>query len=94
MVEKLTENEIFSAISSLKEWKLIGNGGMIEKEWTFKSFSEAFSFMTRVALLAEKVNHHPEWSNVYNHLTIQLRTHECRGISQRDIDFAKAIESL
>lgn len=94
MVEKLAENEIFSEISSLKGWKLVGEGQMIEKNWTFKNFSEAFSFMTRVALLAEKVNHHPEWSNVYNHLIIQLRTHECTGISQRDIDFAKAIESL
>ena len=67
---------------------------MIEKNWVFKDFSEAFSFMTRVALLAEKNNNHPEWSNVYNYLTIQLRTHDCGGISQRDIDFAKAIESF
>jgi len=94
MVEKLTENEIFSLIPSLKGWKLIGDGQMIEKSWVFKDFSEAFSFMTQVALLAEKINHHPEWSNVYNCLTIQLRTHDCAGISQRDIDFAKAIESF
>ncbi|NBT85560.1 MAG: 4a-hydroxytetrahydrobiopterin dehydratase [Alphaproteobacteria bacterium] len=94
MVEKLAENEIFSLISSLEGWKLVGNGQMIEKNWVFKDFSEAFSFMTRVALLAEKNNHHPEWSNVYNYLTIQLRTHDCGGISQRDIDFAKAIESF
>ncbi|MBY0462050.1 MAG: 4a-hydroxytetrahydrobiopterin dehydratase [Alphaproteobacteria bacterium] len=94
MVEKLTENEIFSSISSLKGWKFVDNSQVIEKKWVFKDFSEAFSFMTRVALLAEKVNHHPEWSNVYNNLTIQLRTHDCGGISQRDIDFAKAIEGF
>jgi len=94
MVEKLTENEIFSLISSLNGWKFVDNAQLIEKNWVFKDFSEAFSFMTRVALLAEKFNHHPEWSNVYNCLTIQLRTHDCGGISLRDIDFAKAIESF
>lgn len=94
MVERLTENEIFSLISSLKGWKVIGNNGILEKSWLFKDFPEAFSFISRVALLAERTNHHPEWSNIRNYLTIQLRTHECGGVSRKDIDFAIAIENF
>lgn len=92
MVERLKENEVFSSISCLDGWKLAKDNKGIEKEWVFKDFSEAFAFMTRVALLAEKMNHHPEWSNVYNRLNIRLTTHDCQGLSQRDIDFATIVD--
>ncbi len=94
MVERLKENEIFSAVSHLNGWKLTENNSGIEKEWLFKDFSQAFAFMTRVALLAEKLDHHPEWFNVYNRLSIRLTTHDCKGLSQRDIDFAARVDSF
>jgi 4a-hydroxytetrahydrobiopterin dehydratase len=68
--------------------------GKLTREWTFKDFSEAFAFMTRVALLAEKSDHHPEWSNVYNKLTIQLWSHDKQAITDRDHKLAKAIDAL
>ena len=68
--------------------------GKLTREWTFKDFSEAFVFMTRVALLAEKSDHHPEWSNVYNKLTIQLWSHDKQAITERDHAMAKAIDAL
>ncbi len=68
--------------------------GKLTREWTFKDFSEAFAFMTRVALLAEKSDHHPEWSNVYNKLTIQLWSHDKQAITDRDHAMAKAIDAL
>jgi 4a-hydroxytetrahydrobiopterin dehydratase len=94
MVERLKENEVFSLISRLDGWKLMEGQSGIEKEWVFKDFAQAFSFMTQVALLAEKVDHHPEWSNVYNRLNIRLTTHACKGLSQRDVDFAARIDSF
>lgn len=68
--------------------------GKLTREWTFKDFSEAFAFMTRVALLAEKSDHHPAWSNVYNKLTIQLWSHDKQAITDRDHAMAKAIDAL
>ncbi len=94
MVERLKENEVFSSISRLDGWKLEEDHSGIKKEWVFKDFSEAFAFMMRVALLAEKMDHHPEWFNVYNRLNIRLTTHECQGLSQRDIDFATKIDNF
>jgi len=74
-------------------WKEENN--TLQKDFTFKDFSEAFAFMTRVAMLAEKADHHPEWSNVWNKVSITLSTHsEGRKITQKDIDMAKAIEQL
>jgi 4a-hydroxytetrahydrobiopterin dehydratase len=66
----------------------------LEREWRFHSFVEAFGFMTQVALLAERANHHPEWSNVYNRVTIRLTTHDLGGLSSRDAELAQAIDSL
>ncbi len=94
MVERLKENEVFSSISRLDGWKLEEDHSGIKKEWVFKDFSEAFAFMMRVALLAEKMDHHPEWFNVYNRLNMRLTTHECQGLSQRDIDFATKIDNF
>lgn len=64
----------------------------IEKKFQFKDFNQAFGFMTRVALKADKMDHHPEWFNVYNNVNITLSTHECQGLSNRDVTLAKFIE--
>ena len=66
----------------------------IEKKFTFTDFNEAFGFMTRIALKADKMDHHPEWFNVYNNVTITLSTHDCQGLSERDIILAKFIDSV
>jgi 4a-hydroxytetrahydrobiopterin dehydratase len=66
----------------------------IEKEFVFKDFSEAFAFMTRVALLSEKANHHPEWSNIYNKVSIKLCTHSEKALTDKDIELATKIDAL
>ena len=66
----------------------------LQQKFTFADFSEAFAFMARVALIAEKRDHHPEWANVYNRVEITLTTHDAGGLSQRDIDMAGAIDAL
>ena len=81
-----------SLCSICPAWTLASDG--LEREWRFHSFVEAFGFMTQVALLAERANHHPEWSNVYNRVTIRLTTHDLGGLSSRDAELAEAIDSL
>lgn len=76
----------------LPSWKF--NNAGIEKEFQFKNFIEAFAFMTQVAFYAEKANHHPEWSNVYNKVQIRLSTHDAGGLTQKDIDLAKKIDLI
>ena len=66
----------------------------IKKQFLFKDFNEAFGFMTRVALKADKMNHHPEWFNVYNRVEVTLSTHDCQGLSERDIKLATFIEDV
>jgi len=66
----------------------------IEKKFAFKDFNQAFGFMTRVALKADKMDHHPEWFNVYNRVEVTLSTHECQGLSDRDVTLAKFIEQV
>jgi 4a-hydroxytetrahydrobiopterin dehydratase len=78
--------------SACPAWTIADDG--LEREWRFPSFVEAFGFMTQVALLAERANHHPEWSNVYNRVTIRLTTHDLGGLSSCDADLAQAIDSL
>lgn len=73
-------------------WKLLEDRDAIQRVLTLKDFNEAFGLMTRIALLAEKMNHHPEWQNVYNRLTITLTTHDVKGLSARDIRMAKFID--
>ena len=70
------------------------NDNKLYKKFQFKNFSEAFAFMTRVAIEAEKMNHHPEWSNVYNKVAITLNTHDAGGVTQKDITLATKIELL
>jgi 4a-hydroxytetrahydrobiopterin dehydratase len=88
----LSEAEITAALKKLGGWSLVG--GKLHKEYRLKSFVEAFGFMTRVALIAERMNHHPEWSNVYNRVTIDLMTHDAGGISGLDVEFAEKADAL
>lgn len=92
MIEKLSEEAITSALAQLHGWTRNGDG--IEKDWKLKDFTQAFGFMASVALLAEKADHHPEWSNVYNKVHIRLTTHDAGGLSARDFNLAKQIEAL
>ena len=94
MVQKLTEADRTAAMAELSGWSLSRDGAAIAREFTFADFIAAFGFMSRVALLAEKADHHPEWSNVYNRVTIELTTHDADGLSQRDIDLARAINAM
>jgi 4a-hydroxytetrahydrobiopterin dehydratase len=88
----LSEHEIQSALASLPEWSV--QGGKLHREYKFADFVEAFAFMTSAALFAERMNHHPEWQNVYNRLTVDLVTHETKGISNRDVELAGKLEGL
>lgn len=94
MIGKLDEGERAVALADLPEWTPVQDPDGIRRRFTFPDFVAAFGFMTRVALLAEKADHHPEWSNVYNRVDITLTTHDAGGLSRRDIDLAKAIDAL
>jgi 4a-hydroxytetrahydrobiopterin dehydratase len=94
MVDRLTGAARDDAVASLDGWTSVASRDAIAKSFKFKDFVEAFGFMTSVALLAEKADHHPEWSNVYNRVEIVLTTHDAGGLSERDIALAKAIDVL
>ena len=94
MVEQLTPEERAAALDRLGEWDVDDARDGITRQFIFEDFSEAFAFMTRVALLAETQDHHPEWSNVWNRVDILLTTHDAGGLSQRDIRMATAIDAL
>ena len=94
MVEKLEGEARGRALSDLEGWIEVDGRDAIYKEFLFKDFNEAFGFMSRIALFAEKQDHHPEWFNVYNKVSITLSTHDCGGLSERDIRLAKAIDSV
>lgn len=95
MVIRLNEAEVEAARTELSAWQYdTWAGGRLLRSWIFKDFSDAFAFMTRVALLAEKQDHHPEWSNVYNKVSIVLTTHDAGGLSARDVQMARAIDGL
>ena len=93
MVDKLSAEARRDALAELTDWGQVEGRDAIEKSFKFKSFSEAWGFMSRVALAAEKLNHHPEWSNVYNRVDILLSTHDCGGLSELDIKLAKRIDA-
>ena len=79
-------------LSGLTGWTLEEGGAAILTRLKFKSFNEAFGFMTRVALSAEKMDHHPEWSNVYNRVSIRLTTHDAGGLTEKDVRLARVID--
>ncbi|AKH69841.1 pterin-4a-carbinolamine dehydratase [Spongiibacter sp. IMCC21906] len=89
MTVKLTNQEIEQAVASLTDWRLVD--GKLYRKFEFDNFVSAFGFMSKVAIRAEKIDHHPEWSNVYNTVEIYLTTHEVSGLSARDLALADAI---
>ncbi|HIC82325.1 MAG TPA: 4a-hydroxytetrahydrobiopterin dehydratase [Kiloniellaceae bacterium] len=93
MVEKLSQEERASLPEVLPGWVPVEGRDALKKTFQFKSFNQAWGFMNRVALAAEKLNHHPEWFNVYNRVEITLTTHDCDGLSELDVKLAKRIES-
>ncbi len=94
MIEQLSEAERADALEQLADWDYEDGRDAITRQFLFADFSEAFAFMTQVALLAEKQDHHPEWSNVWNRVDIVLTTHDAGGLSARDVDMALAIDRL
>jgi 4a-hydroxytetrahydrobiopterin dehydratase len=94
MIEQLSEAERAEALDGLPEWDYDEARDAITRSFTFADFNQAFGFMTRVALLAEKADHHPEWSNVWNRVEILLTTHDAGGLSERDVEMAQAIDEL
>jgi len=94
-VVKLTSGERGELLTPLfdKGWTLVENRDAIYKEFLFKDFSQSWGFMSRIALKAEQMNHHPEWFNVYNKVQITLATHDCGGLSTKDVKLANFVES-
>ena len=82
------------AVAELPAWQVVAGQPAIRRQFTFADFNAAFGFMTRVAILAEKADHHPEWSNVYNRVSVELTTHDAGGISERDFQLAERINQL
>lgn len=93
-VSKLDDKTRADALETLSGWTYDDQAGGIRQTFRFKDFAEAFGFMTRVAIIAEKADHHPEWFNVYNRVEILLTTHDAGGLSQRDIDLARNIDAM
>lgn len=94
MIEKLNDEDRAVALAGLPEWTTATHVDGIARTFSFPNFVDAFGFMMKVAMLAEKADHHPEWSNVYNRVHIMLTTHDAGGLSERDIALAGAIDAL
>ncbi len=94
MVERLAADAKKQALSKLKGWSEVAGREAIAKTFSFEDFNEAFGFMTRVALIAEKNDHHPEWRNVYKTVEVVLATHDAGGVTQLDIDLAAAMNRI
>ena len=92
VAEKLNDTEIDTELDNLSGWTVVN--GKLHKQFQFSSFVEAFGFMARVALVAESMNHHPEWFNVYNRVRIDLMTHDAGGISALDFELAKRADEF
>ena len=93
MVEKLTGEARAAALAELDGWQLVDGRDAIEKHYKFGDFNRAWAFMSRVALKAEQMNHHPEWFNVYNRVEVTLATHDVDGLSEKDVRLAKFMDS-
>ncbi len=89
---KLSDDQIKEELKELQGWQLVN--GKLHKEFQFKDFNQAFGFMTRAAIHAEKMDHHPEWFNVYNKLKVDLMTHDAGGVTENDVKLAKILNSL
>jgi 4a-hydroxytetrahydrobiopterin dehydratase len=93
MVAKLTGEARERALADLSGWDEVAGRDAIRRAFVFDDFAQAFGFMTRVALLAERMDHHPEWRNIYNRVEITLTTHDAQGLSERDVALARAIDA-
>ena len=89
---RLSQVDINEELKNLPGWSVVNE--KLHKEFQFESFNQAFGFMTRSAMEIEKMNHHPEWFNVYNRVTIELTTHDAGGITKNDVNLAKILNSL
>ena len=94
MKAKLTGEARKSALAKLTGWSEVGGRDAITKKFVFKDFNAAFGFMTRAALVAEKMDHHPEWFNVYKNVEVTLSTHDAGGVTEKDIALARAMNAL
>ena len=94
MAKKLESKERNKILKTLKYWKKTRGRDSIEKNFIFKDFTSAFSWMTKIALIAEKMDHHPEWSNVYSTVNVRLTTHDQNGITRLDVALADVMEEL
>ena len=93
-IAQLTPDERTAALATLPHWTLSEDSLAISRTLTFADFAQAFGFMARVAIVAEKADHHPEWFNVYNRVEVRLTTHDASGLSQRDVALAQAIDGF
>ena len=94
MAERLSAEARKSALKGLPGWQEVAGREAIERTFVFRDFNEAFGFMSRAALIAEKNDHHPEWRNVYKTVEVVLSTHDANGVTQNDIDLAKAMNAI
>ena len=94
MIHKLTSEERSTQLGELRSWVAVAGRDAIQRQLKFADFNEAFGFMTRVAIKAQEMDHHPEWFNVYNKVEITLSTHEANGLTERDILLARFIDQI
>lgn len=94
MISKLSAEARRAFLAKFPEWQEVETRDGVQRAFKFADFNEAFGFMTRIALKAETLDHHPEWSNVYNRVEITLTTHDANGLSERDVEMVKYIETL
>ncbi|HET7714506.1 MAG TPA: 4a-hydroxytetrahydrobiopterin dehydratase [Bauldia sp.] len=94
MAARLTSEARAAALSRVPAWRDVDGRDAITRTFTFADFGEAFGFMTRVALVAEKMDHHPEWTNVYKTVTVVLASHDAGGVTERDIRLAEAMDRI
>ena len=92
MIKKLSLEEREALLSELTDWTLANDRDAITRSFKFRSFNQAFGFMTRIAMQAEKLDPHPEWFNVYNRVDVTLTTHDCDGLSERDAKLARFMD--
>ncbi len=94
MADQLTKDARATALEGLSGWTEVQSGKAIGRTFEFKDFNEAFGFMVRAALVAEKMDHHPDWSNVYKTVKVELSTHDAGGVTQLDIELATAMNAI
>lgn len=90
----LPPNDLEQMLHDLPQWRIATDGAALSRDYLFQTFSQAFGFMTQAALHAERLNHHPDWSNIYNRVHVRLSTHEAGGITVRDVQLARIMEHI